>query len=434
MASIALGWTSPIIEYVSKGNLPIHMSLSEESWMVTFLDIGNLIMAVPAGILTDKLGRKMSAFITAPIMLIGWLLIFISNEVFYLYIARFLQGCAMAIALIVTPIYIGEIASITLRGSMALIFEISYASGLLTVYTFGWLCSYNLLIILCAIIPIASGIFLYFIPESPYYLMLKGKEEEAVESLKKLRKYSDNELIDELKLIKESSFEIVSTGNFNDLLNRDRWPFIIVSALAILQMGCGASVMEAYASSVLTKTNISANACSVIFGLVILLACIPSSLTIDRYGRRPLYLISYGGTTLCLVATAILLSPGIQSGIPLLLTICGSEFFINLGIMPLLPVVQCEYFPTDTRGLANSIIILILVFTSIVMLKSYQPITDMYGKRLNFIIYAIISFFGYILCYFWLPETKGKSFIEIQSHFENYSFLSNKKHKYYEKI
>uniref|UniRef100_A0A2S2PQG0 Sugar transporter ERD6-like 2 n=1 Tax=Schizaphis graminum TaxID=13262 RepID=A0A2S2PQG0_SCHGA len=207
-------------------------------------------------------------------------------------------------------------------------------------------------------------------------------------------------------------------------------------------MACGASVMEAYASSVLYGTGLSPNASAVIFGLFIVVACVPFALTVDKYGRRPLFMVSCVGTTLCHVFIAVLLSPedGVESmsavdGWLLLASVCGAEFFINIGLMPVLSVVQCEYFPSDTRGLANSAVVFTITFTSTIMLKIYQPVTDAYGKRANFIGYAAITFLGGLFCYFWVPETKGKSFLQIQTDFETYAWRNGKtRRRNYERI
>lgn len=229
-------------------------------------------------------------------------------------------------------------------------------------------------------------------------------------------------------------------GQLTDLLHRDRVPLIIVLTLAVLQMACGASVMEAYASSVLAGTRLSPNASAVIFGLFIIVACVPFALTVDKYGRRPLFMASCVGTTFCHVFIAVLLSTDDETGLVgwlLLVGICAAEFFINIGIMPLLSVVQCEYFPSDTRGLANSAVVFTITFTSTIMLKTYQPVCDAYGKRANFIVYAVVTFFGGLFCYFWVPETKGKSFLQIQTDFETYAWRNGPNRRYrqnYERI
>lgn len=216
------------------------------------------------------------------------------------------------------------------------------------------------------------------------------------------------------------------------LLNRDRVPLVIVLVLSILQMMSGVGVMEAYASSVLsTNARFSPNASAMIFGAFILLAIVPFALTVDKYGRRPLYITSCVGTTACHVLTAALLSAPSTDLVSwsLLAAFCGAEFFINIGLIPLLCVVQCEYFPPDTRGLANSAVVFTVTVTSTVMMKMYQPVADAYGTSANFVGYAAITFCGAIFCYFWVPETKGKTFKQIQKDFESFTWCHDDKNR-----
>ncbi|XP_027852610.2 solute carrier family 2, facilitated glucose transporter member 8-like isoform X2 [Aphis gossypii] len=442
MAGTTLGWSSPMMEYTLKGTAPVHLTSDQESWMVTLIDVGNVLLSLPAGIMMDRIGRKLSVYLTVPITLAGWILILTARQPWHLYVARFLHGSAMAISLIVSPSYVGEMASISVRGSLALVVELTYASGLLLSYVVGWLSDYETLAIVGAIIPVITGLLMVSIPESPYFLMMVGKPEEAARSLRKLRNCGDEEFAEELEIVRLSVTEDKCKGKLTDLLHRDRAPLIIVLTLAALQMACGASVMEAYASSVLYGTGLSPNASAVIFGLFIVVACVPFALTVDKYGRRPLFMASCVGTTLCHVFIAVLLSQddaesasSSLDGWLLLASVCGAEFFINIGLMPVLSVVQCEYFPSDTRGLANSAVVFTITFTSTIMLKIYQPVTDAYGKRANFVGYAVITFLGGLFCYFWVPETKGKSFLQIQTDFETYAWRNGKtRRRNYERI
>lgn len=124
-----------------------------------------------------------------------------------LYLARFLHGSAMAISLIVSPSYVGEMASISIRGSLALVVELSYASGLLLSYVVGWVANYETLAIVGATIPLITGVLMISIPESPHYLMMVGKPEEAAISLRKLRNCDDLTFKKELEIIRQSATE-----------------------------------------------------------------------------------------------------------------------------------------------------------------------------------------------------------------------------------
>ncbi|VVC43179.1 Sugar transporter, conserved site,Major facilitator superfamily domain,Major facilitator, sugar [Cinara cedri] len=428
MAGTTLGWSSPMMEYVANGQSPIPLTAAEESWMVTFIDIGNVLLSIPSGILMDRIGRKMCVFLTVPLTLAGWILILTARQVWCLYVARLLHGGAMAISLIVSPSYVGEMASISIRGSMSLVIEFTYAFGLLLSYIVGWVADYYTLATMGAAIPIITGVLMIWLPESPYYLMMVGEPIGAAKSLRRLRSYDDLAFENELQIIRHSVMEEKCGGQLRDLLNRDRIPLVIVLTLAVIQMACGASVMEAYASSVLTDTGLSPNASTVVFGLFIIVACVPVALTVDRYGRRPLFIVSCVGTFVCHVILTVLLSMDKLAGVGCLVLagVCGAEFFINLGLIPLVSIVQCEYFPSDTRGLANSVVVFTITLTSTLMLKIYQPVTEAYGKQANFIGYAVVTFFGALFCYFWVPETKGMSFLQIQNDFEKYTWRDQK--------
>lgn len=81
MAGTTLGWSSPMLEYLSSGKTPVQLNSSQESWMVTFIDLGNILLCIPVGILMDYIGRKMSLFLTVPITLAGWILILTAKQV-----------------------------------------------------------------------------------------------------------------------------------------------------------------------------------------------------------------------------------------------------------------------------------------------------------------------------------------------------------------
>lgn len=81
MAGTTLGWSSPMMEYTLKGTAPVHLTSDQESWMVTLIDVGNVLLSLPAGIMMDRIGRKLSVYLTVPITLAGWILILTARQV-----------------------------------------------------------------------------------------------------------------------------------------------------------------------------------------------------------------------------------------------------------------------------------------------------------------------------------------------------------------
>lgn len=214
-----------------------------------------------------------------------------------------------------------------------------------------------------------------------------------------------------------------SKTNIRDLLNRDRRPLVIVLTMAVLQMASGASVLEVYGSSMLTGSGVSSNALAVILGLIILVASVPFALSVDRCGRRPLMLASCFGTAVCHLAVVFVLWHRHTGGgaadslwLPMFASIAGIQFFINIGIMPMLSVVECEYFPSDTRALADTAVVLTLTLSSTVAITTYQAAPGL-GQVANYAVYALLCFAGGAFCYVFMPETKCKTFVEIQKGF-----------------
>lgn len=114
----------------------------------------------------------------------------------------------MAISLIVSPSYVGEMANTSIRGSLALVVELTYSSGLLMSYLVGWIADYETLAIVCAAMPVITMVLMIPVPESPYYLMMVGKPDEASRSLRRLRSYDDEEEFEkELEIVRLSVME-----------------------------------------------------------------------------------------------------------------------------------------------------------------------------------------------------------------------------------
>lgn len=130
---------------------------------------------------------------------------FSHSQVWCLFAARLLQGASVGIAWVVTPAYVGEMASIRIRGKLSLLVQISYALGLLFSYSAGWLLGdYTTLAIVSAVVTVVAGVLFLSLPESPYYLMLNGRPDDAATCLWSLRSYTDEDLQTEILAVKNS--------------------------------------------------------------------------------------------------------------------------------------------------------------------------------------------------------------------------------------
>lgn len=123
----------------------------------------------------------------------------------HLFVARLLQGAAVAVAFVVAPAYVGELASVRIRGKLGLLIQVNYALGLLFSYTAGWLLNdYTALAAASGCVSVVSSVLFLFLPESPYYLMLANRPDDATKCLWTLRSYTVQELESEIVVVKDS--------------------------------------------------------------------------------------------------------------------------------------------------------------------------------------------------------------------------------------
>ncbi|VVC43178.1 Sugar transporter, conserved site,Major facilitator superfamily domain,Major facilitator, sugar [Cinara cedri] len=408
MSGSFFGWPSPVAQILRSERKPMNVTTYEESWMVTCIEIGNLLTPLPTGYLMDAVGRRASLIVSVPIAITGWALIRCTKTVWGLYVARILHGCAMAVAYTVVPIYVGEIADDDKRGSLSLFFQGMISSGVLLVYVVGWMVSYDWLAVIMSAIPMLSVILLTIIPESPHYLMMKGEKDRAFKSLKWLRS-TDNEAEIETEL--KSMTNLSSLNSTPDtLLKSSGRVLAVVLVMSTCQIFTGVGALESYASSAF-KMNGNRNA--IALGLVALSSDLMSAIIIGRFGRRPLLLISCVGCCISHSIAAYGMFSGEQN-LMVLGALAGVMFFANAGIMPLVAAIVCEYFPTEHRAQANGITQFVMTTASLISLKIYQPINEAYGVYSNYVLFAAVGAFTTVFVYLVIPETKGLSFKEVE--------------------
>lgn len=274
--------------------------------------------------------------------------------------------------------------------------------------------------------PILMVTLLTFVPESPYYLVMKGNTEKARKSLSWLRPSADKtELSDELLNMMPTPAAPSSPqprALTNSLLKTSVRPLAIVLVMGIVQIFVGISALEAYASSAFENPSsdslvkITPNECAVMLGLVALCSDMLSAAVIERYGRRSLLLASCVG---CCVSQATAAYGLYHGGRELLVlaALAGAMFCANAGVMPMVTIIVCEYFPTHNRARANGILQLVVTIASLVSLKFYQPVEEKYGVYANYALFAGVSTFSVAFVYRFIPETKGLTFKEIEDLF-----------------
>lgn len=434
------GWLTTTINYLLDPKSPEPMTESQVSWIISITSVGELLGGLTAGVLSDKWGRKICILLTGPIFVFTWVIVIFTKSYVVLLVIRVLQGIAGATAYTVTPVYLGEIASPSIRGRITGLLPIFYFVGNFIEYCLNALFSHTQLTVFNAAVPLLFTILFAFQPESPYYLVFKGKESEAAATLEYLRiNHSQDDILCELEEIKNSVAEdIENTYSWKDVVatDTDRRALLILILVGVIQVYSGFLTLTSYATHlfVLSRTNfMSPDIFTIILGLAMLLGGLVNSCIVDSFGRRPLLFISCFGSFFSLLIVGISFYLNLRTTIDISfyswavpLGVIMYCIFMVIGIIPIILTYTFELFTTKTRGKAASISTINITVGSFVCVNLYQTIIDYCGFFAVFWYFAFICLTGGILLFYFAPETKGKSLIQIRAEMLN---VRNRKHK-----
>uniref|UniRef100_A0A0A9WMT7 Facilitated trehalose transporter Tret1 n=3 Tax=Lygus hesperus TaxID=30085 RepID=A0A0A9WMT7_LYGHE len=427
----ALGWPSPVLLRIKETGKPMTLTSEEISWMVSLLYVGNLASPLPAGYLMDKIGRKSSMLLLAIFPMSSWVIVYFATSAWHLHVARFLAGTWSGTVSTVVPMYLAEISQPEIRGALSTLVQLMTNLGVVAEYLIGPAVSYGTLAIFTGSFPLLFIILFSMMPESPYWLLSKGKTTEASLSLAWLRGYPRREAKTLLELEHKDqmmrTIEDMNTNrSFRDLFETpgNRKGLLIVEVLALVQRMSGISALMAYTSTTLPQRNIgilTVNDCVLVMGGIWVLSVFIATFLVDKLGRKPLLLTSSIGCALAMFIAGLWFYLDAKTGYDVsdwywtpfaCFVIYGIFFCIGLG--PIASTVQGEYFPINIKGLASGVTSLVLAGTSFVMNKIYHGIHESYGMYLNYWIFSGASLVGAVFVFFVVIETKGKSFQEIQ--------------------
>lgn len=409
------------------------MTETQLSWIISTISIGELLGAIPAGMLSDKWGRKPFLLLTGPMYFLSWIVIFFSKSYVVFLIVRLVQGLAVSIVFTVLPVYLGEIASPSQRGRMAGIFSIGWFLGFFLEYCLGAFLLQTTFTLVTVAIPFIFTILFAFQPESPYYLVIKERYSEAASVLKYLRADSLQCHIGyELEEIKTSvARDLAVKCSWKDVVDTaaDRRALLVVLVMGFTRLYSGVMPLLTYCTQLFYISDItvlSPNVLTIILGLAMFLGGLVNTSLVDSVGRRPLINFSCIGSFFCLIIVGIFFFVKQKTSIDVSsfgwivpLGVIIYCIFSVVGLFPVSIVYTSELFTNKTRGKSSSISTIQLTVGYFVSIKLYQIIIDYYGYFAVFWFFSLMCLLGGVILYCIAPETKGKSLFEIRAEVSN---------------
>lgn len=423
-------WTSPSIPILISEDFHINITKEEASYIPVIGPVGNIIGAPLTAILANQFGRKPTVLLIAVPHIISWIIIGLAHQTWLFYLARFIAGLSEGAVFIVIPMYCGEVSEPKIRGVLGSSVSVSFISGILFINCIGPYFSIMTSAFVCIVFPVLLLSVFCWMPETPYYLIMKGRVEEARKSLQFLRKLDnvDGELN---KLKNDVERQLSEPGSFKDLftIRSNLKALLIMLGLRTTQQFSGVSAFGLNTHTIFRQAgeNISANMSVIIYTIVQILLTFFGSFFIDKYGRKPILLLSCLGSTFVLAITAIyfylkeMTNYDISSiyWLPLagmLTYVC--LFSIGLGTVPNL--MLGELFSASVKG--KSLFILNIYYAILIstISKFYQAMADYFGMYVPFAVFAACCLLGSLFSHFCVPETKGKSLEEIQQYLKGH--------------
>jgi MFS transporter, SP family, arabinose:H+ symporter len=374
------------------------------------------------GWLCDKLGRKRTLLLSAVLFGASSIGTALPRTMLEFNVFRILGGIGVGAACIVSPMYIAEISPAPIRGRLVLLNQLANVVGALVSYLVAYLLSFSgawRWMFGSTAIPVALfAIGLFFIPESPRWLVVKNREEEALDVLTRIGGRVNAQ--SELQSIRESLVQ--ETGKLRDLLAPGiRMALIIAVGLAVLQQLDGVTVLIFYAPMIMQQAGFpqasEAIRITMIVGIWNLFCTLAAVWLVDRVGRRPLLLygtLGMAGGLICMGAFFYLHITGVL--VPVILMVAVAAYCMSIA--PVTWLIMSEIFPNRLRGTGMAVASTALWIASFVANLVFPVMTSFsehhFGSAfMAFWTFALICLGTFYFCWRLVPETKGRTLEEI---------------------
>jgi MFS transporter, SP family, galactose:H+ symporter len=404
-----------------------HLSPALNGLVVSSVLLGAVAGSAISGRFSDYFGRKKLLLATAFIFFFATLGSAMAPSISFLVVARILVGFAIGIASFTAPLYISEIAPPKFRGALVSLNQLAITIGILVSY----LTDYALaeaeawrLMLGIGIVPAFLLFFgMLFLPESPRWMLLKGKTEKARKILGRIRR--TQQIDQEIKKIEKTLQEEKSIAKKSWKALTAKWvrPAIIVGfGLAFFQQVTGINTIIYYAPTIFKMAGFETAAAAILatigIGLVNVIFTIIALFLIDKLGRRPLLIAGLIGMlfSLCVLGISFLHGIG-EFGILKWFALFSMIFYIAcfaFSLGPIMWLMFSEVFPLKIRGLGASVAACFQWALNMLVALTFLTLVQLLTPGGTFLMFAFLSFSGILFVYYFVPETKGVTLEEIE--------------------
>ena len=394
-------------------------------WAFSSLLFGCMVGAVIAGRLTDLWGRRRILLAVAILFALTTIATGTAPSFPTFILARFLGGLAVGGASIVSPMYVAEIAPATLRGRMCASYQLSITVGILVSYCINYLLrdigptNWRWMFISGAIPSVVFVVMLLRAPETPRFLYKSGFPDAAFALLAQIS--GETQARVEIDEIRDSLAE--RHASWRELLRPGvRRAVGVGFVLAILVHWSGINTFIDYAPIIFHSAGWKMDAAlfsTFVIGVTNVLFTLVSFWVIDRYGRKPLYIVGSLGMTAVLILLVIASALDRFSPMIVLILIMAYIACFAACIGPVFWTLVPEIFPNRVRGTAMTVPVLTQWAANAVAVLFFPVAFHQVGKAPTFAFLAVMALAQAIFTWLYVPETKNKTLEEIEAQWED---------------
>lgn len=444
MGGFLFGYDTAVISgTIAQVSQLFELDALQQGWYVGCALVGSIVGVLFAGILSDKFGRKLTMIISASLFSVSALGCAVCADFTQLVLYRIIGGVGVGVVSIVSPLYISEVAVARYRGRLVSLYQLAVTIGFLGAY----LVNYQLLtwseagalsgaslldkIFISEVwrgmlgmetIPaLMFFIIIFFIPESPRWLIVRGQENRAMNILERIYG-SVTEAAGQLDETKSVLTE-ESSSEWSMLLKPGIMKAVVIGvSIAMLGQFMGVNAVLYYGPSIFENAGLSGGDSlfyQILVGLVNTLTTVLALVIIDKVGRKKLVYYGVSGMIVSLVLIGLYFLFGEALGISSLFLLAFFLFYVfccAVSICAVVFVLLSEMYPTKVRGLAMSIAGFALwVGTYLIgqltpwMLQNLTPAG-------TFFLFALMCVPYMLIMWKLVPETTGKSLEEIEKY------------------
>ena len=413
-----------------------HLAADMTGWAASSLLIGCMVGAAVGGPLGDRFGRKPMLFVCAAIFALSGIGSGLAADLTLYTWSRLLGGLAIGAVSVLSPLYIAEISPEKSRGRLVSLYQLAIVVGILVSFfvnmliqqygttqpdvilngmTESWNTAYGWRWMLAVLVlpSVIFGLLLIPLPESPRWLMKRGRRAEAEVTLARIS--GKEAAARELDQIEQALGE--ESGKVSELFRGGFGTAMMIGILlAIFSQFGGINAIMYYGPELFKTAGAGADQAflsTVILGLVNLLATFGAIALIDKIGRKTLLII---GVSVQVVALGLVGTLYHMQGNPYVLLAAIIIFLIGFAASTgaVTWVIISEIFPTRLRGQAMGIAVLFLWGADYVVSQTFPMLIEGIGPANTFYIYGLCALAGLVFTIFKVPETKGRTLEEIE--------------------